>query len=125
MVLVALLVASLFSGAAGALGAGMKLPGFIGGSYQSLAFSADCQQTFITSGKRGYIYDLIANSLTQIVGQPGFPAAVRMGAFVDGYFLALWDGSDRFSASNLENGSIWLGTNVGERNIRSDNFVAL
>jgi len=66
----------------------------------------DGNQLFITSAGHGYIYSLTANTLTPIT-DPGFPTPVSMGAFVDGYFLALQTNTDRFQISALENGLLW------------------
>jgi len=66
----------------------------------------DGNQLFITSAGNGFIFDLLANTLTPIT-DPGFPTPVSMGAFVDGYFLALQANTDRFQLSALENGLLW------------------
>ena len=70
---------------------------------------SDGRQLFITSGGTGYIFNLDTNTLTTLdVGTaPDFPRPVAMGAFVDGYFLALQADSDRFQISALEDGLTW------------------
>ena len=67
---------------------------------------SDGHQLFITSAGNGFIFDLLANTLTPITA-PDFPTPVSMGAFVDGYFLALQANTDRFQISALENGLLW------------------
>ena len=67
---------------------------------------SDGQQLFIVSAGAGFIFDLQTNVLTPITA-PDFPQPCSMGAFVDGYFLALQAQSDRFQISALENGLVW------------------
>jgi len=67
---------------------------------------SDGNQLFITSNGDGFIFDLVTNTLTPITA-PDFPTPVAMGAFVDGYFLALTANTDRFQISALENGLLW------------------
>ncbi len=81
-------------------------------------------QLFITSGDLGYIFDLTANTLTQIT-DPGFPARVRMGEFMDGYFFALVTETRRFQISALEDGTTWDALDVAERSEASDDINAL
>jgi hypothetical protein len=66
---------------------------------------SDGNQLFIVSAGGGYIFNLQTNALTPIPGD--FPTPCSMGAFVDGYFLALQAQSDRFQISGLEDGLAW------------------
>ena len=66
----------------------------------------DGNQLFIVSNGNGFIFDLVTNLLTPIT-DPDFPVPCAMGAFVDGYFLALKKDSDQFQISALENGLDW------------------
>lgn len=70
---------------------------------------SDGHQLFIVSAGTGYIYDLNANTLTELTAlvAPDFPRPCSMGAFVDGYFLALQSQADRFQISALEDGLVW------------------
>jgi hypothetical protein len=92
---------------------------FAGGTYTDYgdvgldAYSAtissngtDGNQLFITSNGNGFIFSLTTNTLTPITA-PDFPTPVAMGAFVDGYFLALQTNTDRFQISALEDGLVW------------------
>jgi hypothetical protein len=81
-------------------------------------------QLFITSGELGYIFDLSANTLTQIT-DPGFPERVRMGEFMDGYFFALVTETRKFQISALEDGTSWDALDVAERSEASDDINAL
>ncbi len=81
-------------------------------------------QLFIVSGGLGYIYDLIADTLTQIT-DPNFPPAARMGAFIDGYFIALEDDSITFYISDLEDGTNWNGLDVGQVSESSNKIQAM
>jgi hypothetical protein len=70
---------------------------------------SDGHQLFIVSNGDGFIFDLDANTLTalDVATAPDFPRPCRMGAFIDGYFLALQANSDRFQVSALEDGLVW------------------
>ena len=67
---------------------------------------SDGQQLFIVSNGNGFIFNLATNAFTPIT-DPDFPTPCSMGAFVDGYFLALQAQSDRFQISALEDGLTW------------------
>jgi len=62
-------------------------------------------QLFITSGGNGYIYTFATSAFTQIVAA-GFPGA-SMGAFLDGYFIALKPDSRQINVSALYDGLTW------------------
>lgn len=81
-------------------------------------------QVLVSSAGIGYIYDLIANTLT-VVSAPGFPTSCRMVEFMDGYFLALEDNSRSFSWSALEDGTSWDALDVAERSEAADSVTAL
>jgi hypothetical protein len=81
-------------------------------------------QLFITSGGLGYIYDLNANTLTQITA-PAFPTPVIQGAYVDGYFIALKANSNRFQLSALLDGLTWSGLDVAQVSESSDLVVSM
>jgi hypothetical protein len=67
---------------------------------------SDGHQLFIVSNGDGFIFNLDSNLFTPITDE-GFPRPCAMGAFVDGYFLALQSQSDRFQISGLEDGLTW------------------
>lgn len=81
-------------------------------------------QLFITSGGLGYIYNLTTNVLSQIAAA-GFPDPVAMGAFSDGYFLALQSQSNQFYVSTLYDGTQWDSLDVGQVSTVSDHVSAL
>ncbi len=81
-------------------------------------------QLFIVSGSLGYIFDLITDSLTQILA-PGFPYPAAMGAFCDGYFLVLKRNSIQFNISALFDGLAWDALDVAQVSQSSDNIQAL
>lgn len=82
-------------------------------------------QLFIVSGGYGYIYDLLANTVT-LIADGDFPqGTAAMGAFFDGFFLVLIKNSRAFQFSALEDGTDWDPLDVGEKSITSDNVRAL
>jgi hypothetical protein len=85
---------------------------------------SDGHQLFIVSNGDGFIFDLVANTLTQIA-DPDFPTPCAMGAFVDGYFLALKSDSDQFQISALEDGLVWDPLDVAQVSQTSGSVRAL
>lgn len=76
-------------------------------------------QVYIVSGNYGYTFDLTTNTLTQI-SDPDYPFPATMGAFIDGYFLALKGQSNQFQWSALEDGTTWDGLDVAQLSQSSD-----
>ncbi len=81
-------------------------------------------QLFIVSGGQGYIFDLGANTLTEIT-DPGFPDDARMGEFSDSYFMVSVAESRSWQISALDDGLTWDVLDVAERSIASDNIAAM
>lgn len=81
-------------------------------------------QLFVTSGGHGYIYDLLANSLTEIA-DPDFLTPSSMGAFCDGYFLNLLANSNEWQFSALEDGTTWAALDVNVVSTTTDNILSL
>ncbi len=82
-------------------------------------------QLFITSGGRGYIFDLISDTLSPFIAEEGFPVPVLMGGFGDGYFLALKSLSNEFHVSALENGLVWDAVSVAQVSESSNQILAM
>lgn len=76
-------------------------------------------QLFITSGDTGYIFDLKANTITEVL------AGATMGAFIDGYFVALDTKTSTLKASALLNGLSWPGLQVAQRQTASDRWISM
>jgi hypothetical protein len=74
---------------------------------------SDGRQLFVVSNGDGFILDLTTDLFTPIIDD-GFPRPVSMGAFIDGYFLALQAQSDKFQISELENGLVWDALDVAQ-----------
>lgn len=70
-------------------------------------------QLFITSGGRGYIFDLNFNSFQQITAA-GFPDPVLMGSVVNLLFVALKSNSNEFHWSGLLDGTSWSSLDVAQ-----------
>lgn len=76
-------------------------------------------QVFCTSGNSGYIYDLNSGVFSHVL------TGARMGAFLDGYFLALDADTSTLKWSNLEDGTTWDGADVAQRNTAGDKWIAM
>ena len=81
-------------------------------------------QLFIVSGGNGYVFNLQTDTLTEIT-DANFPDPCVMGGFVDEYFLALKGNSTEFRISNLLDGLVWNGLDVGQVSQSSDNKIAM
>lgn len=81
-------------------------------------------QLFVTSGGRGYIYDLAADSFTQITDE-NFPANVASGLFFDQYFVALDADTGAFSLSDLDDGLVWSGLDINQESQFSDKVIGM
>lgn len=77
-------------------------------------------QLFITSGDVGYCYDLTANTLTTVLA-----SGARMGAYLDGYFLALDTTTSTLQVSDLLNGLVWNPLQIAQRLAGSDRWQAM
>ena len=76
-------------------------------------------QLFITSGGSGYLFNLTSSVFSGVL------TGVTMGAFLDGYFLALDATTSTLKWSALEDGTSWDGTDVAQRNTGADRWIAM
>lgn len=77
-------------------------------------------ELFITSGDNGYIFTLATDTLSASV-----LTGVTMGAYLDGYFLALDAATSTLKVSGLLAGSTWDPTQVAQRTQGSDTWQAM
>ena len=77
-------------------------------------------QVFITSGNNGYIFDLQANTFTQVR-----TGATTMGLHLDGYFIALDAATSTIYLSALLDGTTWDSTQYAQRSTASDPWVSM
>lgn len=77
-------------------------------------------ELFVTSGDVGYILTLATNVLTTVL-----VSGATMGAFLDGYFLALDATNAILRISDLFDGLTWDPTQVRQRNAAADPWVAM
>jgi hypothetical protein len=80
-------------------------------------------QLMIVSGGLGYIFDLVANTLTQITDD-SFPDVVTQVLFFDGFFIVLTP-TGEFFLSSLEDGTTWNALDFAAENQFSDTVVAM
>lgn len=82
-----------------------------------------CDQLFITSGDRGYIYDLTANTLTLI---PALSGKATQGGYLDGRFLCLDGKTSTLFCSALADGETWdPGSDFAQRSLAPDPWKAM
>lgn len=87
-------------------------------------------QLLIITGGKGYIFDLNANTLTEITAAAmpnatAFPTNPLSCGFVDGYFVVLDAIGNTMHLSDLFDGTSWSGLDVAQRSTASDNLVAM
>lgn len=80
-------------------------------------------QLFITSGGKGYIFDLTTNDLTQITDD-AFPDVALAGLFFDQYFIVLDAATGAFFLSTLDDGFSWNALDFGAESQFSDRVIA-
>ncbi len=81
-------------------------------------------QVFFAAGGKGYVFATDSNTLAEITDGE-FPDDVIMMTYFEGYTVALVRNSRQFNISALEDALDWDGLDVYERNIGSDNFLAM
>lgn len=72
-------------------------------------------QLFITSGDRGYAYNLTSNTLSEVLS-----SGATQGGMLYGYFVAFDRVNSRIRISDLFDGTVWDPTQFAERTIGSD-----
>ena len=77
-------------------------------------------QLFVTSGDVGYILDLTTFVLTTVL-----TSGATMGAYLDGYFLALDAATGTLAISDLLDGLTWDPTQIAQRSSAPDPWVAM
>lgn len=77
-------------------------------------------QLFITSGGKGYNFDLATNVLTEIVG-----LAATQGGMLYGFFVAFDKDLSRIRISDLFDGLVWDPTQFADNSITPDNWLGM
>jgi hypothetical protein len=77
-------------------------------------------ELFITSGDHGYVYDLSANTLTQVVS-----SGATQGGMLDGYFLRIDALNSTLYISDLLDGTTWDPTQFAQRSIAPDPWIGM
>jgi hypothetical protein len=80
-------------------------------------------QIFVTSGGYGYIYDVTAETFTQISALDGI---CDIGGHLDGYFLCLDRSTSTLYISDILDGTSWsTGTEFAQRSAQSDPWSSM
>lgn len=77
-------------------------------------------QLFVTSGDKGYCYDLVANTLTEVLS-----SGATQGGFLSGYFISFNIANSQIRISDLFDGSVWDPTQFQGRTIGQDPWVGM
>ncbi len=77
-------------------------------------------QLFITSGGIGYNYDLLTNTLTEVLA-----SGATQGGMLYGYFVAFDKPNSRIRISDLFDGTVWDPTQFAGNSISSDGWDAM
>lgn len=76
-------------------------------------------QLFITSGSKGYIFDLNTSVFSMVLD------GASQAGFIDGFFLALDPQTSTLKISELEDGLTWDATQVAQRNAGADRWAGM
>lgn len=77
-------------------------------------------QLFVTSGGSGYLLDLASNAFSTVL-----PGTATVGAYLDGWFLALDAATSTLQISDLDDGSVWDPTQIVQRSAAADPWVSM
>ena len=77
-------------------------------------------QVLVCSGNNGYLFDLQANTFTQVR-----TGATTMGVHLDGYFIVLDAATSTIYLSDLLDGTTWDPTQFAQRSTASDPWVSM
>ena len=77
-------------------------------------------QVLVCSGDNGYLFDLQANTFTQVR-----TGATTMGVHLDGYFIVLDAATSTIYLSDLLDGTTWDPTQFAQRSTASDPWVSM
>jgi hypothetical protein len=77
-------------------------------------------QLFITSGDVGYCYELTAHTLSTVL-----MSGATMGAYLDGYFLALDAATGTLQISDLLDGQTWDPAQIAQRSDAADPWICM
>ena len=93
-------------------------------NHATLSSSGDLsREILITSGGKGYIFNLDTNTLSEVVALAGL---ATMGAYLDGYFIILDYETSTVYCSDLGDGLTWdTGTNWAQRSASPDRWVSM
>jgi len=77
-------------------------------------------ELFITAGNNGYLFTLATNAFALVR-----TGGSRMGAMLNGYFLALNDTDNKIEISDLNDGATWDAERFISRSVASDPWVSM
>ncbi len=80
-------------------------------------------QLLIVAASRAYCYDFTSNTLTEVTG---LLAAVPLQVqYSDGYFIVIFQNSNKFQVSGLFDGTSWPGLQVNEVSVFPENISSI
>lgn len=82
-----------------------------GSSTTYVGMDANTFQVIMVNGQFGYIFDIIANTFTQIT-DTGFPLAPIDVCYLDGFFVVANGGTNNFQLSQFNQGMVWSGSGL-------------
>lgn len=78
-------------------------------------------ELFVTSGGKGYVYDLVGNVLSDAIAD----LVANQGAYLDGFFIALDTVSSVLRISNFGDGATWDPLQFRVRQLASDRWIGM
>ena len=87
----------------------------------SIAFSVI--EILIVAGGRAWCMELATNAVVEVTSQlAGPPVKVK---YSDGYFIVMFEGSNKFQISAILDGTTWPGIQVNEVSVFAENIVSI
>ena len=87
-------------------------------------FSDNTRQVLLVDGDKGYIFDLVSNTFSQI-DENTFPNGATHCTNIDTYFIVNEPNSFRYNWSSVNNGLLWNPLDFATKEGSPDNIVAL
>jgi hypothetical protein len=94
--------------------------GFVAQDANPATICSNGTQLFVTSANQGYLWTIATTAPAGVV-----VTGARMGAFLDGFFLALDADTSTLKISNLFDGLVWNPLQVAQRTAGADTWQAM
>jgi hypothetical protein len=100
--------------------------GTVSSDNNPVSFTGAVNQILFASAGTMYVWNFVTSTLVTIPTTTLFLATgVSQVTYIDGFFVALFSGSNAFQISNLDDATTWPLTNVQEVSVYGDNVIGM